>query len=232
MLKVGKQNRVVTLHLTLRSRERHFFSSNIYGCKDGILSRLRPKIMKGGANSIFRVQDAVLREEGKPSVATFGIDIDLGPYYVGKNLFCQTFLGNPHASEEEDDFAFLSLQFNLATLQDVGKNDLILLVPNNAIMDKHTFGSGRKNMFKVQDAFRHLLKPKMITRVIDEAEKALFREGEDERGCFQFLTFPNPCERANFNTWEEEKPFLENAFLFKICEHLLLWGYIERVYPK
>ena len=232
MLKAGKQNRAVNLNLTLRRKEKHFSNANIFGCQDGILSRLRPKITKGGAKSFFRVQDVIGREGGKPSVANFTIDVDLGPYSVGKNLFCQTFLGNPHASEEEDDFAFLSLQFNLATLQDAGRNDLILLAPKNAIIDKHTFESGRENMFKIQDAFRNLLRPTMITRTIEGEEEALLPEGETKKGCFKFLTFPNPCERVNFNTWEEEKPFLENAFLFKICEHLLLWGYIERVYPK
>lgn len=233
MLKAGKQNRAVTQNLLLRSTEKHFSNANIYGCQDGILSRLQPKIAKGGGNSFFRVQDAIERQGGKPSVANFAIHPDLGPYSVGKNLFCQTFLGNPRASEEEEDFSFLSLQFNLASLQDGERNDLILLVPKNAIMDKYTFGSGEENMSKIRDAFRNLIRPTMITRSIEGEEEGLLPEGKAKKGCFKFLTFPNPCERMNFNSWEEEeeKPFLENAFLFKICQHLLLWKYIERVYP-
>ena len=234
MLKVGKQNRAAILNLTLRSKEKHLSNENIFGSQDGILSRLQPKISKGEANSFFHVQDLIARERGEPSVANFAIDVDLGPYSIGKNLFCQTFLGNPHASEEEDDFAFLSLQYNLATLQDGRRNDLILLAPKNAIVDKKTFGKGAKNWFKIQDAFCDLLKPTMITRRIEGEveEESLLPEGETKKGCFKFLTFPNPCEKTNFNAWEEEKPFLENSFLFNICQHLLLWGYIERVYPK
>lgn len=90
MLKAGKQNRAVTQNLLLRSTEKHFSNANIYGCQDGILSRLQPKIAKGGANSFFRVQDAIERQGGKPSVANFAIHPDLGPYSVGKKLFCQT----------------------------------------------------------------------------------------------------------------------------------------------
>ena len=185
MLKAGKQNRAVTQNLTLKSTEKHFSNANIFGSQEGILSRLKPKIAKGGANS-FRVQDAIAREGGQHSLANFAIDDDLGPYSVGKNLFCQTFLGNPHASEEED-FAFLSLQFNLATLQDGEKNDLILLAPKNAIVDKNTFGSGKENMHKIQDAFRNLIRPTMITRRIEgEEEEALLRKGKQKKVALNF----------------------------------------------
>ena len=213
-----------------KNRERAMFNSHIFASRDGVCSRMEKRIDDGNCVSLFKTPTGIRDPKRSHSrlACSVGVDLALGSYSAGNALVCQTLLGNPLGDEEKDDFNFISFQFKIG----VTKENKIILIPHNVITDGKT--AEKESREDLANALSSIVSLHTLTRKLDRSDG----DGDEcndifsGESIFKFVEFPDPAIVFASAYFAESKPFLEKAFIFKICRLLVAKKKIKRVYPS